>query len=136
MESFRGDNLSVENRKSLFQKWVKSYFTLSKLYIRESRYKDAFRIAEMSKARTLLESLVAKFAIEQSGLNTADKKEWDNYNKRIVALNGKIAKALVKAQIEKTLGFEADKNKLFDQLAKFKHKLRAKYPKYKQLSTV
>jgi tetratricopeptide (TPR) repeat protein len=107
VENYRGD-LSAENRQSLFQEWVKSYFTLSQLYIRQSRYKDGFRIAEMSKARTLLESLVAKFAIEQGGLNPADQKKWHDYNTRITALNTQIANALAsKAKTEKILGFEA-----------------------------
>jgi CHAT domain-containing protein len=134
VESLRSSNLSAENRRSLFKKWVEGYFLLSKLYTEQSRSQDAFRLAEMSKARTLLESMAAKIAAQQSGLTTTDQKQLQGYETRIASLNHRIAKALKENRIDERVRLETDKNQVLSQLATFEDKLKAKYPKYAKLS--
>jgi CHAT domain-containing protein len=134
VESLRNSDLSAENRRSLFKKWVHHYFLLSFLYTTLSRPQDAFRLAEMSKARTLLESMAAKIAAQQSGLTTTDQKQLQNYETRIASLNHRIAKALKENRIDERVRLETDKNQVLSQLATFEDKLKAKYPKYAKLS--
>jgi CHAT domain-containing protein len=136
VESLRSSDLSAENRRSWFKKWVHHYFWLSLLYTAQSRQRDAFRLAEMSKARTLLESIAAKIAAQQSGLTTADQKQLQGYETRIASLNHRIAKALEENRIEDRVRLETEKNQLLSQLTQFERKLKAKYPKYAKLSEV
>ena len=136
VENMRRD-LSVENRQSFFKEWVKSYFTLSQLYIKKHRYKDAFYLVEKSKARTLLESLASKFSIKNSGLKSEDKRKWFSFNDHILSLNREITNALKnKDNIEKIMKIEAKKNRLITQLNQFEQQLRNKNSKYNQLRSV
>jgi CHAT domain-containing protein/TPR repeat protein len=136
VETLRSGDLSAENRQALFKNWVHGYFMLSYLYAAQSRPQDAFRLAEMSKARTLLESLAAKLAAQQSGLSTAEQQQLQDYNARLAFLNNRIAKALEDNRLDDRIRLETEKNQLVFQLTQFERELRAKYPKYDQLSDV
>jgi CHAT domain-containing protein/cytochrome c-type biogenesis protein CcmH/NrfG len=136
VEIWRSGDLSAENRQALFKKWIPDYFWLSSLYIDQSRPFDAFRLAEMSKARTLLESLAAKLAAQQSGLTTAEQQQLQDYDARLAYLTNRIAKALEDNHLDDRIRLETEKNQLVIQLAQFERELRDKYPKYDQLSEV
>jgi len=134
VESLRSSDLSAENRRSLFKQWVEGYFLLSELYAEHSRPQDAFRLAELSKARTLLESMAAKIAAQQSGLTTTDQKQLQGYETRMASLNHRIAKALEKNRLDERVRLETEKNQVLSQRTQFERKLKAKYPKYAKLS--
>jgi CHAT domain-containing protein/exonuclease VII small subunit len=134
VESLRSSDLSAENRRSWFKKWVHHYFWLSLLYTAQSRPQDAFRLTEMSKARTLLESMAAKIAAQQSGLTTVEQKQLQGYETRIASLNHRIAKALEKNRTDERVRLETEKNQVLSQRTQFERKLKAKYPKYAKLS--
>jgi len=136
VESLRSSDLSAENRRSWFKNWVDGYFWLSFLYGAQSRPQDAFRLAEMSKARTLLESMAAKLAAQQSGLSTTEQQKLQDYENRLASLNNRIGKALDDKRFEDRVRLETDKNQLLSQLTQFERKLKAKYPKYARQSEV
>jgi tetratricopeptide (TPR) repeat protein len=136
VEHLRSGDLSAENRQALFKKWVPGYFDLSRLYIEQSRFQDAFRLAEMSKARTLLESLAAKHAARQSGLTKTEQQQLQDYDMRLADLNNQIGKALQDNRLDDRVRLETDKNQLINKLNKFHRELMAKYPKYARLSEV
>jgi tetratricopeptide (TPR) repeat protein/CHAT domain-containing protein len=136
VETLRHGDLSAENRQALFKKWVPGYFLLSYLYAAQSRPQDAFRLAEMSKARTLLESLAAKLAASLSGLSSTEQQQLQDYDARLAYLTNRIAKALEDNRLDDRIRLETEKNQLVIQLAQFDRELRAKYPKYDQLSEV
>jgi tetratricopeptide (TPR) repeat protein len=136
VETLRSGNFSAENRQSLFKQFVSGYFILSNLYIYQSRPFDAFRLAEMSKARTLLESLAPKLAAQQSGLTSTEQQQLQNFEARLALINNRIAKSLENNHIEKMLALEAEKNQLVKKSDQFHQKLIAKYSKYAQLSQV
>jgi tetratricopeptide (TPR) repeat protein len=136
VESLRRSDLSAENRQSLFKQWIEGYFILSDLYIAQSRPQDAFRIAELSKARTLLESLAAKHAAQQSGLTKDEQQQLQDNDATLAFLNNRIAKALGNNRIEEQIALETEKNKLVKKQNDFHQELMAKYPKYAQLSEV
>jgi CHAT domain-containing protein len=129
-------NFSAENRQALFKQWVHGYFALSELYIGQSKNEDAFRLAEMSKARTLLESLAAKLAAQTSGLSDAELGQLQQYDERLAFLNNKIAKALADNRVEQRIALETEKNQWVNKRHQFHQQLMKKYPKYAQLSDV
>ena len=133
VESLRSSDLSAEKRRFFFKKWAHNYFSLSLLYTALSRPQDAFQLAEMSKARTLVESLAAKIAA-QSGLTTAEQKQLQDYETRLGSLNDSITKALEENRLEDRERLESEKNQVLSQLATFEDKLKAKYPKYAKFS--
>ncbi|RKZ56179.1 MAG: hypothetical protein DRR08_22360 [Candidatus Parabeggiatoa sp. nov. 2] len=136
VEQLRSGNLSAENRQGLFKQWVHGYFKLSLLYTLKSRSVDAFRLAEMSKARTLLESLAAKLAAQQTGLTTAEQQQLQDDDARLAFLNNRIAKALEDNRLEERIRLEAEKTQRVNKRHQFHQQLMAKYPKYAQLSKV
>jgi CHAT domain-containing protein len=136
VEHLRIGDLSAENRQALFKKWVPNYFTLSGLYIGKSRSEDAFRLAELSKARTLLEFLAAKRAAQESGLTKAEQDKLQDYEARLASFNNQIGKALQSNRLDDRVRLEIDKKQLLNKLNKLHGELMAKYPKYAQLSEV
>jgi CHAT domain-containing protein/Flp pilus assembly protein TadD len=136
VERLRSGDLSAENRQALFKKWVAGYFWLSGLYIAQSRYFKAWSLGEMSKARTLLESLTAKRAAQESGLSQAEQQKLQDYEARLAYFNNQIGKALQEQRLDDRVRLENDKNKLIAELTQFERQLKAKYPKYDQLSKV
>ncbi len=136
VESLRRGDLSAENRQALFQQWVEGYFELSYLYIKRIRPFDAFRLAEMSKARTLLESLTHKRAAQHGGLSAEDQEQLQDYEARLALFNNRIAKALDEKRYDEKMRLETEKNQVVSQFNQFHSALMAKYPKYAQLSEV
>ncbi|RKZ91003.1 MAG: hypothetical protein DRR19_08480, partial [Candidatus Parabeggiatoa sp. nov. 1] len=136
IESLRRSDLSAENRQAWFQQWVVGYFVFASLYIKESRPLDAFRLAEMSKARTLLESLATKLAAQQSGLTATEQQQLRDSEARLAFLNNNIAKALENKRLEEKIYLETEKNQRVSRFNEFHRQLMAKYPKYAQLSEV
>jgi len=136
VEKLRPSDLSANNRQAFFKQWIHGYFSLSSLYIDQSRPQDAFRLAEMSKSRTLLESLSTKLAAQQSGVTADEQQQLQDNEARLAFLSNRIAKALENNRLEKQIELEAEKNQLVNQFNQFHSDLMAKYPKYAQLSEV
>jgi len=124
-------DLSIENRQALFAKWVPCFFCLSKLYLIKDRHNDAFHIAEKTKARTLLESMTIKLAVQKAGLTQNEQQQFYDYRTKIAALTQQKART---DNQEQKLTLEMDKNELVRQAAKFHRTLLQKYPKYAQLN--
>jgi len=129
VEKLRSGDFSAKNRRTLFQKWVDGYFGLSILYINQSRFQDAFRLAEMTKARTLLDSMAFKLALQQAGLTKPEQTQFQAYSTQRNAFNKLIAET---TDLEKRLAFETQKNQVVKQLADLQRVLKDKYPKFKQ----
>jgi len=136
VEILRRGDLSAENRQALFEQRVLGYFELSYLYLNQHRSFEAFRLAEMSKARTLLESLAAKLAAQQSGLTAKEQQQLQDSEARLAVLNDLIAKASEDNRLEEQIVLETEKNQRVSQFNQFHRELMEKYPKYAQLSDV
>ena len=135
VESLRvSGNLSPENRQALLGRWLQSYVDLSVAYAKRGDQHDAFRLSELSKARTLLESLTLRRA-NASGILTRDEQQHvEQFEHRIALLNDSIAHAFDHPETRITL--EADKNALLREFAAYRGDLVAKHPKYARLSDV
>ncbi len=137
VENLRNINLSTKNRQSLFKQMVPGYFSLSRIYItRTNQPFEAFRIAEMSKSRTLLESLTATLAVQKTDISSVEQKQLQNYKSRLAVLNNKIAQALQNNRLEERVSLETKKNVLFNKYEKYHNSLMEKYPKYAKLNKV
>jgi hypothetical protein len=133
IEGLRKGYLSAKNRQAFFQKWITSYFKLSRLYLIKARPNDAFQTAEMTKARTLLESMTAKLAAQKAGLSTIDLKKLQQNQVKLSAFNQRIAKA---SELDKKLNLEMEKTQFLKQAAEFHRSLMQKYLRYKQLNDI
>ena len=100
-------DLSSENRQALFAKWITSYKDYAHLLLRQNRYADAFRMAELSKARTLLESTALRRANESGVLSPAEQGKVRFFEQRLSTLNDRLAAAF--NQPEEKLKLEAEK---------------------------
>jgi CHAT domain-containing protein len=130
VENLRRGDLSAENRQSLLEQYIKSYFALSYLYFSNNNDTAAFHLAEMAKSRTLLDSMALKLAEQQAGLTDDEQKQLQNYHRQQNAFDKLIAH---EANIEKRLEFERQKNQVVKQSAEFQRILMDEYPKFKQL---
>ena len=126
-------DLSPENRQALFSQWVGAYKSYARLLVAEGRAAEAFRLAELSKARTLLESTAMRRANQSSVLEPVEADRVRNYEKRIAGLSDSIAAS---RRAEQRFALESEKNKTVAELAELRRELSAKYPKYAQLSDV
>jgi CHAT domain-containing protein len=128
--------LSVEDRQTLLARWIHDYFNLSWLYLYKNRSVEAFRLAEMSKARTLLESIATQLAIQKIALNSAEQQKLRDYQAQLTLLNEQIALLSQSEQFEENALLNQQKNQLLQESTDFNRQLMAKYPKYAQLSEV
>ena len=127
-------DLSSENRQALFAKWITSYKDYAHLLLRQNRYADAFRMAELSKARTLLESTALRRANESGVLSPAEQGKVRFFEQRLSTLNDRLAAAF--NQPEEKLKLEAEKNQIIRDYGEYRRALAAKHPKYAEFSDV
>jgi CHAT domain-containing protein/tetratricopeptide (TPR) repeat protein len=129
--------LSVEDRQTLLARWIHDYFNLSWLYLYSNRsVEEAFRLAEMSKARTLLESITTQLAIQKIALNPTEQQKLRDYQSKLAGLKEQIAQLNQFGKFEENAILNQAKNELLQESADFNRQLMAKYPKYAQLSEV
>jgi CHAT domain-containing protein len=129
----KGD-LSAENRQAIFVQWVGAYKAYAALLIGDGNEAEAFRIAELSKARTLLESTAIRYADQSAVLTEEERNKARAFEWRIAKLNDAIAATGNRS--EHQLALEADKNEIVAQFATYRRELVAKHPKYGQLTDV
>ena len=127
-------DLSPENRQALFAQWVDGYKSYALLLADAGQAGEAFRIAELSKARTLLESTALRRANEAGVLPADAAEQVREFEQRIAALNHSIASAGGVAA--RKLALEADKNRVIAEFASLRRALAQRYPKFGQLAEV
>lgn len=126
--------LSVENRQTFFKLWAHNYFNLSWLYLYTKQPNEAFRLAEMAKARTLLESITIKLAAQQVNLRPEEQQQLQDYQNQIAALNHQIA--AIESKLTDRLSLESERGQLHLQFQEFNKTLRQKYPRYAKLTQI
>lgn len=127
-------DLAVESRRALFAQWVDGYKALSMLYIAEKRYQDAFTVTELSKARTLIESLTQKHADRSGVLAEAERDQLSQYQSRISRLVDGIAHS--NRDIDLQLRLEEEKAEEQRALSRYRKSLEQLHPKYAKLNEV
>ena len=127
-------DLSPENRQALFAHWAGAYKAYAGLLVAAGQREEAFRLAELSKARTLLESTAIRRANQWELLTAAERTSIQGFETRITKFNNAIAGA--SQWPDQKLAIEADKNRVLVGFSAFRRDLARKYPKYAQLSDV
>ncbi|MDR3562094.1 MAG: CHAT domain-containing protein [Negativicutes bacterium] len=161
IEHLRADGgLSPENRQAFLAIYIPNYERLSRWYVRSAESEKAFDIAELSKARTLLESATARLADQSGILSDEECQQLKEYSQRkdglaeaiaevdarLADLAGKITRAtgqpelLSSLQLERDnlvsgrINLETEKNEMLKQYNTYLESLTDKYPKYAMLS--
>lgn len=131
-EQQRGQpGLSADNRRSIFQSYAQGYRRFSIYSGRVNDVAQGFRLAELSRARTLLESMTAQRAGRLGALPAAEQASLEDLNRQIGAYGQLIAQV---RSAEARLNLEAARNDLVRQYEVLNTRLKTEYPKYAQLS--
>lgn len=126
------EGLARETRQAFFARWSAGYKRLALLHgAREPA--DAFRVAELSKARTLLESLALRNA-DMAGIVGGEDAA------RLATLDARaseVAHAMARAERgDEAFKLESERNALMREAAALRRELRVRYPRYAALSEV
>jgi len=125
--------LTPETRQSLFREFVVNYRFFAGLKGLAGDSEGSFQLSELSKARTLLESMTGRHAAYQSGLPTAERE-------RLLALDAQLqasAEQLARtAEPDVRQRLETRRSELARQYDGLRTTLRRQYPKFDQLSEV
>lgn len=127
-------DLSPENRQALFARWVAAYKNYVQVLLVEGRIERAFEVAELSKARTLLESSAVRRANQSGVLDPEEAAAVQALELRIASLGDKVASAYDRP--DERLQLESEKNAQIQQLGELRRTLTQKYPKYASLTDV
>jgi tetratricopeptide (TPR) repeat protein len=119
-------DLSPENRQALFAQWVDAYKAYVGLLIAAGNNAEAFRLGELSKARTLLESTAVRYANQSAVLNTDERDRNQAFERRIASLGDTIA--AMRSRAEQRLVLEAEKSRAIAEYATYRRELTAKTP--------
>jgi len=130
VENLRRIQLSVENQRSIFAQYIFSYFNLSQLYFWQNNYQAAFHTAEKTKARTLLESIAFKLALQQVNFTVEERQKIERQQKQLTFLDKKIVDTL---ELDKRIAFRVRKNALLEQITAFHNDLKQRYPVFASL---
>jgi CHAT domain-containing protein len=123
--------LPLDIRRNLMENWYHAYFNLSALYLRTNQIDKAFVLSEKGKARTLLDTMALRFAVQNAGLTLEEQKQWENLNAHISAYEQQLAESTPGE--DKYQNLSREYTRLYSELADLDKSLQAKYPKFKQL---
>ncbi len=125
--------LATEDRQSRFADWARDYRIFAVAHGEAGQAQRGLHLAELGKARTLLDAMAARHAERFAGVPAASLQRLDTLARRI-AQNGQLAAdasdPLVRAELE------ARRNELVQQHAVLQQQLKARHPAYARLSEV
>ncbi len=124
--------LGAANRRSIFRDYARTYRQLSVAHGVTGDAAQGFRLAELGKARTLLESMTAQRAGRSGLLPEEQQAALDDLGRQVAAHDQLIAQA---RSAEARLAFDAARNALVRTYEALELRLRAEYPRYAQLGT-
>lgn len=126
-------SFSAEWRQAYFASVINVYRNLTRYYLIEGRADDAFRISELTKARTLLEALSLKRAEDSGVLPSGEIGVVSEIEAAVAQLDLRIGAAKA---MEERLRLEGERNEAAQRLAAERERLRLTYPRYAQLTEV
>ena len=83
--------LSERNRQAILSEHIPRYREYSRILARAGMAMEGFRLAELIKARTLVELVAQREAVNASITDPRERGEWDAVDREIASLNGRIA---------------------------------------------
>ncbi len=122
--------LAREDRRALFAAYAGDYRFFSRLHGSAAQLGQGFRLAELSKARTLLESMSEQLASRAGGLPEAEREALATLEQRLYEHEQAISEAdSPRARAHQTALRDADQRRYDEQLAR----LASAYPRFAQL---
>lgn len=125
--------LGAVNRRSLFQDYVHGYRQLAYFNTRAVETGTAFRLTELSKARTLLDAMASHRAARSGVLPAAERAALEDLDRRIATQDALIAQA---AGADSRQEAETRRNEIVRQHEVLQTAMKARFPKYAQLGEV
>ncbi len=123
--------LSAANRRSLFQVSATAYREFSRFHGLVDDVAQGFRLAELSKARTLLDGMTAQRAARFGALPKAEQDALEASNYRLVAIDQQIAQA---RNTELRQELETARNALVRDHEQRVARLKVRHPRYAALT--
>ena len=130
VENLRQAHLSAENRRAVFAQYIHRYFNLSQFYFLQNNYQAAFHTAEKTKARTLLESIAFKLALQQVNFTVKERKKIKQQQTQLAFLDTKIAET---GELDKRIALRIKKHNLLKEITAFHNNLKQRYPAFASL---
>lgn len=127
-------DLPPDYRQSFFAHWVPRYRAYMAELAARGDLGQAFHIAELSKARTLLESTALRRANQDTALAPSEKERLEEFERRIALANEQIAHLTESGSAR--LAREADRDRVVREYGTYRRELAAHHPKYAQLADV
>jgi len=122
--------LSGENRRGIFQAYARGYRHFSLYNGTTGNFAEGFRLSELSKARTLLESMSAQRAARSGALPASEHVVLDGLDRQIATYDQLIAQA---KNAEASQNLDAGRNVLVRQYEALVTRLKQQYPRFAQL---
>ena len=123
--------LSVKSRRTLFERYVDGYRLQALSALRTGQSEPAFALAELSKARTLLESTALQYANRSGVLPPEAQQQVDRDEARLAQIDRELDGA---PQADRRQALEAERNRAVRAYADTTAQLRQRYPRYARLS--
>jgi tetratricopeptide (TPR) repeat protein len=133
-ESFRiRSTTSSEQRRVLFSDSSNDYQTFANWYAHKHELISAFNLGDLSKARTLTDSIKAKSALQS--LSVTEQNQLQSLENRAEDLQKQFDFQVQsgKGQTGTLLALQKKQQEIKQQYASLQSQLKAKYPKYAQL---
>jgi CHAT domain-containing protein/tetratricopeptide (TPR) repeat protein len=128
-ETLRSEGgLSDALRRTFFSTITPAYKSLAVLEARVGEFDAALRVAELSKARTLIETSSTR-GTARSALSETDRAALSDLEFKIAALDGRIPSV---SDVAQRSDMEAQRNGLGADFATLDGTLRSKYPLYRE----
>ncbi|MDO5290369.1 MAG: CHAT domain-containing protein [Pseudomonadota bacterium] len=132
VEALRAQHgLSVKSRRSLFERYVDGYRLQALAALRAGQAQDAFALAELSKARTLLEGTALQYANRSGVLPPEAQRQIDERDARLAQIDRELDGL---TQPDRRQALEAERNRAVRAHADTVAELRARYPRYARLA--
>jgi tetratricopeptide (TPR) repeat protein len=125
--------LSIENRQSVFRNYAMGYRFFGNAHAAVGEVARGLHLSELGKARTLLEGMAAQRATRSGVLLSTEQQQLEDLNRQVGALDQQIAQT---QGGESRQGLEVTRNALVREYEALQAQLKARYPKYAQLSEV
>lgn len=126
-------DFSSEEKQRYFSRFA-LYYRLYAFLLATKQPEESFRIGELSKARTLLESTAMKRANDSGLLSESDALKMRGFEKDIGDINDRIANVSQNRSLKAKL--ESEKATIIHDFAEFRADLITRNPKYGRLSDV
>jgi len=123
--------LSREQRQDIFRRYADQYRRFSLLRAQAKDMAEGFRLAELSKGRTLLDSMTEQGAARSGVLPESEQTKLMELNGQISELDERLAQT---SEVETRRSVAAERNLLTRRYENLLTQLKRDYPRFAQLS--